>query len=170
MRGAHRLLAYILQPWRAVVAFDRHVLSIVPDKLFLKCWYRCLTGQKLNLKNPQTFNEKLNWLKLYDRKPEYTLLADKLAVKNYITKTLGEEFVVPLLGVWDNANDINFDLLPQKFVLKCNHDSASVVVYTNKDKLDKKAVCQKLNKSLKNNFYKMVRKWPYKNIKRRIFC
>ncbi len=165
-----KIFKYIKEPWRAVVAFYRHVASILPDRLFLKCWYRCLTNEKLNLSNPQTFNDKLNWLKLYDTNPTYTDLVDKIKVKAYVANTIGIEYVVPLIGSWKNANDIDFDNLPERFVLKCNHDSASVFVCKNKEDFKKTVICNKLNKSLKNNFYKMGREKPYKNIDRKILC
>ena len=93
------------------------------DEKYLKKVFKLYMGYDLNLQNPQTFNEKLQWLKLYDRKPEYTMMVDKYKVRDYIADKLGEEYLIPLLGVWDDPDDIDFDSLPNQFVLKCNHNS-----------------------------------------------
>jgi hypothetical protein len=124
----------------------------------------------LNLKNPKTFNEKLQWIKLYDRKPLYTQLADKYEVRKFITETIGEKYLVPLLGVWERFEDIDFETLPDKFVLKCNHDSHSVVICTDKSKPDMEKVGMRFKKLLKHNHYRYGREWPYKNIKPRIIA
>lgn len=142
----------------------------VNDKTHLKLLYKGCFGQKLDLKNPKLFNEKLQWLKLYDRKPEYVQLVDKYEVKKYISKTLGAEYVIPTVGVWDNAKDIDFDSLPDKFVLKCTHDSHSVVICTDKRKLDIEYCRKKLNQALKRNYFYDGRQWPYKNVKPRIIA
>ena len=100
-----------------------NILQRMPDTAYLKLIYWLIFGRKLDLRNPQTFNEKLQWLKLNDRKTEYTTMVDKYEVKKYIAEKIGEEYVIPTLGVWDNFDDIDFDLLPNQFVLKCTHDS-----------------------------------------------
>ena len=138
---------------------------IIPDELYLKIAYKLATGHKANLNNPQTFNEKLQWLKLHDRNPQYTIYVDKYKVREYIANTIGKEYLIPLLGVWENANDINFDNLPNQFVLKCNHDSGSVIICKNKKELNKKQTIKKLNKALKNTGYWFGREWPYKNVR-----
>ena len=115
------------------------ILKIVPDKIFLKIKYRLKTGRKLNLKNPQTYNEKLQWLKLYDRKDIYTTLVDKYEVKDYISKIIGDEYIIPTLGVYDNFDDIDFDSLPNEFVIKCTHDSGGLVIVKDKNNFDKGA-------------------------------
>lgn len=127
-------------------------------------------GKKLDLKNPQTFNEKLQWLKLYDRNPEYTKMVDKYEVRKYIADKIGEEYLIPLLGVWDKFDDIDFSTLPDQFVLKCTHDSGGLVICKDKSKLDIEAARKKINKCLKRNFYKLTREWPYKNVKPRIIA
>ena len=99
------------------------IYNWMPDEAYLKFMYSLKMGKKLNLDNPQTFNEKLQWLKLHDRQPEYTQMVDKYAVREYIKEKLGEEYLIPLLGVWDDPDDIDFDELPNQFVLKCNHNS-----------------------------------------------
>ena len=94
-----------------------------PDKLYLKLLYRLLMHKRLNLKNPRSFNEKLQWLKLYNRDPQHTLMVDKFKVKEYVANLIGAEHIIPTLGVWENAKDVDFDSLPDKFVIKCNHNS-----------------------------------------------
>ena len=108
----------------------------LPDATYLKLLYRFRMGHRLDLKNPQTFNEKLQWLKLYNRKPEYTTMVDKYAVKQYVANIIGEEYIIPTLGVWDKPEDIDSDSLPNQFVLKTNHDSHSLVICKNKEDFD----------------------------------
>lgn len=127
-------------------------------------------GIRLNLKNPQTFNEKLQWLKLYDRNPEYTKMVDKYEVRKYIAEKIGEEYLIPFLGVWDRFDDIDFDKLPDQFVLKCTHDSGGVVICKDKSKLDIEETRKKINRCLKRDFYKLACEWPYKNVKPRIIA
>lgn len=100
----------------------------MPDELYLKKEFKLLMGRELNLKNPQTFNEKLQWLKLYNRKPEYTTMVDKYAAKQYVADRIGEQYIIPTLGVWSRFDDIDFDALPNQFVLKCTHDSGGLVI------------------------------------------
>ena len=140
------------------------------DKTFLELRYKQQMGKELDLKKPQTFNEKLQWLKLYNRKPEYTTMVDKYAVKKYVADKIGEEYIIPTLGVWDNFDDIDFDKLPNQFVLKCTHDSGGLVICKDKAKLDIKAAREKINKSLKRNYYYAGREWPYKNVPPRIIA
>ena len=138
------------------------------DRTFLKHLYRYSTKNRLNLKNPTSFNEKLQWLKLYNRKPEYTAMVDKYEVKRYVADKIGEEYIIPTLGVWDKFDDIDFDALPDQFVLKCTHDSGGLVICRDKRKLNKKLIKKKIQKSLKRNYYWHNREWPYKNVKPRI--
>lgn len=145
-------------------------LTFLDDKIYLKLKNIILLNKKLNSDEPQTFNEKLQWLKLYDRKPEYTNMVDKYEVKKYIASVIGEEYIIPTLGVWDNFDDIDFDKLPNKFVLKCTHDSGGLIVCKDKSKLDKKESSKKISKSLKRNYYYSSREWPYKNVKPRIIA
>ena len=121
------------------------VHKILSDRAFLKYAYRAHFGKKLNLKNPVTFNEKLNWLKLYNRNPEYRKLVDKYEVKNYIAEKIGEEYVIPTIGVWDRVSDIDFDALPDSFVLKCTHDSGSAVICKDKNSFDVEKAKKKLS-------------------------
>lgn len=147
------------------------VFNFLPDEKFLKLLYKANTGEKLNLENPVKLNEKLQWLKLHDRKPEYTIMADKYRAKEYIASKVGEEYPVPLLGVWERAEDIDFDALPDSFVLKCNHTSSTgLCVCRDKSRLDREVVRKKLNKAMAQNYYLVCREWPYKNIPRRIIA
>jgi hypothetical protein len=127
-------------------------------------------GYSLNLRNPRTFNEKLNWLKLYDRKPIYTTLVDKYAVKKWVADKIGEKYIIPTLGVWESVEEIPFSELPSQFVLKCTHDSGGLVVCKDKSTLDFSAAKKKLQDSLKKNFYYQSREWPYKNVIPRIIA
>lgn len=147
-----------------------HIYSIIPDKAYLRLKYLASTGKILHLKDPQTFNEKLQWLKLNDRKPIYTTMVDKYEAKKYVADIIGEEYIIPTLGVWDKFEDIDFDKLPDQFVLKCTHDSGGLVICKDKSKLDLQSARKKINKSLKNNYYLYCREWPYKNVKPRIIA
>lgn len=140
------------------------------DEVYLKIAYRVKMGKKLNLNPPVTFNEKIQWLKLHDRKPEYTIMVDKYEAKNYVAKLIGENYVIPTLGVWNHFDEIDFDKLPKRFVLKCTHDSGGLVICRDKNKLDKKASKNKIEKCLKHNFFWCQREWPYKNVKPRIIA
>ena len=141
------------------------------DEKYLKKLYTVNFGKELDLENPKTFNEKLQWLKLYDRKPEYTMMVDKYRVREYISEKLGEEYLIPLLGVWDDPEEIDFDKLPNQFVLKCNHNSGlGMCICKDKSKLDIKKVKAELKKGLKENFYLRGREWPYKDVPRKIIC
>lgn len=147
------------------------VVRSIPDSVYLKYMYRRIMGKKLDLKNPKTFNEKLQWLKLYDRKPEYTKMVDKYEVRKYIKEKIGEEYLIPLAGgPWDQFDDIDFSKLPDQFVLKCTHDSGSVVICRDKNDFDIGAIRKKFNRALKGNFFYGGREWPYKNVKPRIIA
>lgn len=141
----------------------------ISDKRALKIHYKLLMNQKLSLDNPQTFNEKIQWLKLYNRNDKYTSLIDKYAVKNIVAEWIGEEYIIPTIaGPFESFDDIDFDSLPDQFVIKCTHDSAGLVICRDKSALDKEAAREKIQKCLKNNFYWRYREWAYKNIKPQI--
>lgn len=165
------ILKLIRNPYKIVCILDKLKISkLIPDKPYLQLKYRAYVGKKLNIKSPKTFNEKLNWLKLYDRKTEYTMMVDKFEAKEYVAKILGDEYIIPTLGVWDNVEDIDFDSLPNRFVLKCTHDSGGIVICKDKSKLNIKTTKKILHKALKKDFYYMGREWPYKNVKKRIIA
>ncbi len=149
---------------------SKGLLNWMPDRLYLKLRYKSRMGKKLNLDDPKTFNEKLQWLKINNRKPIYTEMVDKHDAKLYVAERIGEEYIIPTLGVWDNFDDIDFTSLPEQFVLKCTHDSGGLVICRNKKDLDLKATRKKINKSLKRNYYWHTREWPYKNVKPRILA
>lgn len=149
---------------------DFNFFRIIPDEHYLKIKYKLHMKKKLDLNNPQTLNEKLQWLKLNDRNQLYTNIVDKYEVRKYITKTIGKDYLIPLIGVWNKFEDINFSKLPNQFVLKCTHDSGGLVICTDKNKLDIELARKKINKSLKRDFYYVGREWPYKNVKPRIIC
>lgn len=142
----------------------------IPDKWFIMLKYRKAFGTWPGLKNPKTFNEKLNWLKLNDHNPLYTTMVDKYEAKQYVANIIGEEYIIPTYGVWDRAEDIDFDALPDKFVLKATHDSGRVIICKDKSKLDREYAISEMRKSLKRNFYAVTREWPYKNVKPRIIA
>lgn len=142
----------------------------MPDRLYLEWMYEIRMGEQLHLDDPQTFNEKLNWLKLYDRRNEYTQMADKYEVRQYIADKIGEEYLIPLLGVWNSVDEIDPASLPDQFVLKCTHDSASVVICKDKATFDWNAAKEKLSASLAINYFYPSREWPYKNIVPRIIA
>lgn len=144
--------------------------KIIPDKLYLKMLYYKHFGRFPDLKNPKTFNEKLQWLKLYDRNPKYIEMVDKHLVKKYIAEKIGEEYVIPTLGVWNDPDDIDFDSLPDQFVLKWNHDSGSIVICKDKSKLDRKAAIQKLQRGKKFSGFWYGREWPYKGVEKKIIA
>lgn len=146
------------------------VLGIIPDGLYLRFLYRIKTGRTLHLKNPKTYSEKLNWLKIYDRNPLYTKLVDKYEVRDFVKERIGEEYLFPLLGVWDRFDDIDFTALPDRFVLKCTHDFGSVVIVNDKESFDKEAAKVTINNELKYNFFYRGREWAYKNVKPRIIA
>lgn len=148
----------------------RGYFKFISDELCLKILYHYYFDEKLDLNNPITYNQKLQWLKLNDRKDIYTTMVDKEAVKKYVANIIGEEFIIPTLGVWDNFDEINFRLLPNQFVLKCTHDSGSIVICRDKDKFDKEKAHKSINKGMKRNLYWSGREWPYKNVKPRIIA
>ena len=138
------------------------------DETYLKIAFRIRMGKKLNLKNPVSYSEKLQWLKLYNRNPLYTQLVDKSSAKDYVSNIIGKAFIIKTLGVYNNFEEINFDKMPQKFVIKCTHDSGGIVICKDKNHFDKKKARKVIQRCLKHNFYFGQREWPYKNVKPRI--
>ncbi len=147
------------------------IRNLIPDRLYVPYVYSRRMGKRMSLKNPVGFNEKLQWLKVYNKNPAYTQMVDKHAVKAYVADLIGEEYIIPTLGVWDRFEDINFDELPEQFVLKCTHDSGGLCICTDKSKFDIEAARAKINASLARNYYwECGREWPYKNVPPRIIA
>lgn len=168
----HNVLAkYVRSPlllfWR--MGLEGH-FKFLPDELYLRICFRIRLGYPLDLHAPRTFNEKIQWLKLHDQRPEYQQLVDKLAVRDYIQSRVGEQYLIPLLGIWDRAEDVDFSSLPNQFVLKCTHDSGSRVICQDKSELDQKVVRKKLARRLRRNYFWAGREWPYKNVTPRIIA
>lgn len=147
---------------------SQKIFNILPDKTYLKIKYKLNVDKSLNLKEPETFNEKLQWLKLYDRKDIYSMMVDKYESKDFISKIIGKEYIIPTIGIYDSFEEIDFDKLPKQFVIKCTHDSGGVIVCKDKKKFDREMARKKINKCLKNNYFYLSREWPYKNVKPRV--
>ena len=168
---SNRLKKMITNPYLTLMYIcEKPPFNMISDKKYLEIFFRAYQGYRLDLKAPVTFNEKIQWLKLYDRKPIYTELSDKYLVRDYISRTIGEQYLIPSLGVWTDANDIDFDKLPNQFVLKCNHDSGSIVVCTDKGNFDRAKAIHKLNRALHTDYYWHGREYNYKKIDRRIIA
>lgn len=153
---------------RNLISLFYRSLFFLSDEAFIKFIYRLRMGKKLNLDNPVTFNEKLQWLKLNDHNPLYTKIADKLGVRDYVTEKAGKEHVVPVLGVYSSFDEIDFSSLPSSFVLKTTHDSGSLVICSDKASLDIKKARKTITRSMKRNYYRTTREWQYKNIEPKI--
>ena len=171
------ILPVIKNPYKlfSATAYKRYLrkgrcFCSMPDSLYLKLLFRGRMGKRLHLDRPVTFNEKLNWLKLNNRKKQYTKMVDKNAVKDYVANVIGEEYVIPTLGVWDSVDDIPLDKLPEKFVLKTTHDSGGVVICSDRRNFDIAAAKEKIQTSMNRDYYSMFREWPYKNVKKRIIA
>lgn len=165
----HKIKRKIIKTYQKYFTIQHPETYILSDKSFIKKIYKERMGKEINLSDPKTFCEKQNWLKLYDRKPIYTVMVDKYLAREFVAERIGEDYLVPLLGVWDSADDIDFSLLPDKFVLKCNHNS-DVTICTDKSSLDTEKVRKKLNEQLKIDYYTHKREWAYKNVPRKIIC
>ena len=140
------------------------------DEDFIKLKYKRAFKKELDLENPVTFNEKLQWIKLYKREAIYSLMADKYEVKRYVGKKIGEKYIIPTLKVWDDPDEMDLQILPEQFVLKCTHDSGGVIICRNKNDFNIKAARKKIRKWMKRNYYLFAREWPYKNISPRIIA
>lgn len=166
-----KLWKFIIDPrFRFLLLANRGVYDELPDDVFISKCFRARMGYDLDLNAPKTFNEKLQWLKLNDRKAIYAMMVDKYEAKQYVASLVGEKYIIPSLGVWDNFSDINFDILPNEFVIKCTHDSGGLIVCRGKKDLDLVKAKSKIEKSLEKNYYTHMREWPYKNVKPRIIA
>ena len=169
MRSQCEALGY-LNIYDIDVKLLNQCIEKLPDEDYLKIQFWLRMGKPLNLENPKTYNEKLQWLKLNDRNPLYTQLVDKYAVKKYVGNLIGEEYILPTIGVWDSFSEIDFDKLPNQFVLKCTHDSGSTIVCQDKTTFDRKDAEEKITRCLQQNWYYLGREWPYKNVPPRILA
>lgn len=173
MSSISKLLRYIFfDPLKFFDSLIAHCDFLFSDKLYLSLRYRCQMGGWIDWSNPQLYQEKLQWLKIYDRKDIYTTMVDKILVKKYISSIIGEQYIIPTLGVWNSFDDIDFSSLPDQFVLKTNNGGGGtgVVVCTDKEKLNKQEAKKILEKALRLSIYRKYREWPYKNIRPQIFA
>lgn len=160
---------YIRNPGRIVLSLGNHELvNWMPDKQFISLAFHARMGRKLDWNNLQTFNEKQQWLKLYDRNPMYHQYVDKYEVRKVVADKIGEEYLIPIIGVWDDFDEIEISRLPNQFVMKCTHDSGSVVICKDKNTFDFSSAEKIIRKAMKRNFYMHSREWPYKGLKPRI--
>lgn len=166
------IIDYIKSPRRLLLAIVKKTNFLYSDSVYLRLMYRLEMGKTLHLKYPGTFNEKLQWLKLHDRNPLYTMLVDKYAVKEYVASIIGEKYVIPTLGVWERVEDIDFDRLPDRFVLKTTHDGGGegVVICRDRNAFDERAALSKLGRSMRRNIYAETKEWPYKGVTPRIIA
>ena len=165
-----KALYYLQHPQNLQFALAIKYPKLFSDKQFLKILFRNFMGSELNLKCPQTFSEKLQWLKLYDHSPQYTQMVDKHEAKKYVASIIGEEYIIPTLAVYNSTKEINLDVLPDKFVLKCTHDSGSVAICKDKKTFKTDEAFAMLEKGLQKNYFWQNREWPYKNVKPRIIA
>lgn len=170
LKKVHAIIIKILQKPHQILLYlgNFGFFDWMPDRMYLQCRYFGYNGSWLNLKKPERFNEKLQWLKLYYRKVEFAQMVDKVEAKKYVASIIGEEYVIPTIGVWNSFEEIEFEQLPKQFVLKTTHDSGGVVLVENKNEIIYEKVQKKINKSLCRTYYKIGREWVYKSVKPRI--
>ena len=164
----NKITDYIKNPSMILAHFIRGKAKWMSDEMYLKIMYRANIGKKLNLKNPRTYTEKMQWLKLYDHKSIYTRMVDKYGVKGFVAERIGELYTVQTIGVFDSFEEIDFGTLPNKFVIKCTHDSHSILICRNKETFDIEGARNRLNACLKENYFWKGREWPYRNVVPRI--
>ena len=165
-----KFVDYLSNPNKFLIWILRYTNRLWPDKIYLRMMYFVYYGETLNLQNPKLFTEKLQWLKLFYHNPYYSSLVDKVEMKRIVGEMIGSQYVVPFCGVWDDFDSIDFDDLPDQFVLKCTHDSASYVICKDKSKFDIKKARAKIEKGLYSNYYYQWREWPYKNVSPKIIA
>lgn len=164
-----KIIKFLKKPTLIIIyLMNKGWFNWVNDEKYLKKKFELIMNRKLNLNKPETFNEKLQWLKLYDRKPEYTKMVDKYEAKQYVANIIGEEYIISTLGIYDGFEDINFNELPNQFVLKPTHTSGDVFICKDKSIVDYKKLKKQVDKWLKRKYYYLHREWPYKNVKPRI--
>lgn len=165
-----KLSKYLQNPWLILSSLAYHTAGLWTDELFLKIRFRARVGYHLNLNNPQSYNEKLQWLKLNCKHLEYKDLVDKASAKQYVSQVIGDQYIIPTLAVWDTVDDIEWDSLPNRFVIKCTGDSGGVVICKDKSRLDINKAKKKLKKGWGHNYYKYNREYPYRFVKNRIIA
>lgn len=171
MNELHNFLQLFKNPLKLIKPLgSRGLLNWLPDEIYLKFVFKACLNKKLNLTNPQTYNEKLQWLKINYRDPLYPKIVDKYEVRTFIKKQIGEDYLIPLIDVYNNVEEIEWETLPKKFVLKCTHGSGTNIICKNKDKLDIEKAKKQIEKWMKKNWYWYGREWAYKKIKPRIIC
>lgn len=170
MSGVIKRVKNAIKEPKHIISFlnSRGYLRFLSDEQWIKLMYRVKLGRKLNLEDPITYNEKLQWMKLNYYNPLYTQLVDKYEVRKYIADKIGDEYLIPLIGVYNKFDDIDFDKLPNQFVIKCTHDSGGLIICKDKDKLNITEAKKKIEKCLKRNYYRQTREWVYRDIKPRI--
>lgn len=146
----------------------KYFFKFLPDKLYVQLYYFAKFKKFVDFENPKTFNEKINWLKLYNINPKYTKMVDKYEAKEYVKNIIGEKYIIPTLGVWDSFDMIDFNKLPNQFILKCTHDSESFVICHNKKHFNIDEAKKIISEGMKYNFFYIGREYPYKNIKPRV--
>lgn len=166
----NKILRVIKNPYVFLAKLVNGKAHFLSDKRYLNIMYRAVFDKKIDWVNPKTYNEKLQWLKLYDRRPEYTIMVDKYAAKEHVSKIIGSQYIIPTLGIWDRFDDIDFASLPDQFVLKCTHDSGGLVIVKDKSDFDMTAARKKIEACLKKNYFWKGREWPYKNVHPRIIA
>ncbi len=173
MKTLRKIESWFSSPWRVFVwPFVKMVRGIVPDEWYVRIQWRVKMGCRLDLEHPRTFNEKLQWLKLYNRQPEYSRMVDKVGAKEYAAEVIGREYIIPTLGVWERPEEIDFDRLPDRFVLKTSHGGGTkgVVICRDKSRFDRRRAVRSLARAMKRDIYRLYREWPYKNVHRCILA
>ncbi len=167
----HILSKGICYPQLPLIRLVKSHAKWFSDEQYLKTLYWLTFHRRLNMSNPEGFNAKLQWMKIYDRRPQYVTMVDKYAVRAYVRQKIGDEYLIPLIGVWDDPEEINFDVLPQKFVLKCNHNSGiGMTICRDKSELNVDATKKKLVRGLQDDYFVLSKEWPYSQVKRRIIA
>ena len=171
MNLINNLIILIKRPWKIIIRAENTPFKcFIPSKLYLTCVFKERIGRYIKWNNLRSYNEKLQWLKIYDNNPIYCSLVDKYIVKDYVSRLIGEEYVIPTIGIWETFEDIEFETLPNEYVLKCTHDSGGLVLCQDKSKFDLSSAERTLTKSLNRNYYYYGREWPYKRVKPRIIA
>lgn len=168
MKFINKIKEIIKHPKYFLIYIDKKRICRLSDREYIEILYQKNFNKKIDLDNAQTFNEKLQWLKLNDRKEKYTKMVDKYEVKKYVSEKIGQEYIIPTLGIYEKFEDIDFNKLPNQFVMKCTHDSGSTIICKDKNTFNKEKAKKQINKALKHNYYHAGREWPYKNVKPRI--